>query len=328
MKLISPIKLLIQCSRQNLLLPFYHTVSNNYLPHIHNLYPVRNVSLFTKDLDFFCKHYSPISLNELEKSYLTNTKFTKPVFHLTFDDGLSEIHSIISPILLAKGIPATFFINSGFIDNQDLFYRYKVSLIIEKLKNESLPIEFLRTKIDEKINSVQMLVEKLKAYNFNQIEKIDKIGEMLEIDFKDFLKTTKPYLTTQEIQELLAKGFTIGSHSVSHPHYKDISDADRKQQTKDCFQTLNQKFNISASSFAFPFNDESIPVYFFKWLYETQHCSTSFGTSGLKHDLFKNHFHRIPMEKSLESSDNIISKEYWYYLLKFFLLKNKISRHD
>ena len=60
-------------------------------------------------------------------------------FLLTFDDGFREIYDIIAPILLDKGIPATFFISSGFLDNRELCYQHKASLLVEKVRNGISP---------------------------------------------------------------------------------------------------------------------------------------------------------------------------------------------
>ena len=45
-------------------------------------------------------------------------KLDRRCLHLTFDDGFRELHDVVAPILLRKGIPATFFVNSAFIDNK------------------------------------------------------------------------------------------------------------------------------------------------------------------------------------------------------------------
>ena len=52
---------------------------------------------------------------------------------LSFDDGLREVYTIIAPILKERGLPATFFITTDFIDNKKLFYRNKASLLIEAI---------------------------------------------------------------------------------------------------------------------------------------------------------------------------------------------------
>lgn len=118
-----------------LFLPFYHTVSNTELPHIQHLYPIKTAKQFEKDLDFLLQYFEPIAMDTLAKQIQQQKPFDRPSFHLTFDDGLSGCYHIIAPILKRKGIPASFFINSDFVDNQGLFYRYQVSLLLHHLKN-------------------------------------------------------------------------------------------------------------------------------------------------------------------------------------------------
>ena len=48
-----------------ILFPFYHTVSDEYLPYIINLYQYRNVKDFNSDIDFFLKDRIPLDLDSL-----------------------------------------------------------------------------------------------------------------------------------------------------------------------------------------------------------------------------------------------------------------------
>ena len=227
-----PLNLLIKITNNKILLPFYHTVSNDKIQHIDNLYSIRDIDLFINDLDFFCKYYNPISIDELHQIILENKKISRPVFHLTFDDGLKEIYTIIAPILHKKGIPATFFVNTDFIDNEDLFYRFKISLIIQLLNevsdNELISKVSAQLKISN--SSRNEIIEKLELLTFADLELIDTIGIILKIDFKVFLSKNKPYLSSSEIIELKEKGFTFGSHSLNHPLFKDLSFNQQKTQ--------------------------------------------------------------------------------------------------
>ncbi len=132
-----PVELLTKITGKNTIFPFYHIVSNDKVPHVEHLYPIRTTQKFEQDLDFFLNHYTPIEIDDIIDSTLHGKPLKKNSFLLSFDDGLSEVYDIIAPILLRKGIPAIFFINSGFIDNKDLFFRYKASILIEKLKNDN-----------------------------------------------------------------------------------------------------------------------------------------------------------------------------------------------
>ncbi|MBK6993412.1 MAG: polysaccharide deacetylase family protein [Lewinellaceae bacterium] len=104
-------------------------MSDESPPHVRHLYPVRTERQFREDLDFLLKHFQPIDLQTLWEHVFEKRAFDRPVFHLTFDDGLRECYDVVLPILLEKGISATFFLNPDFIDNQGLMYRYKASLL-------------------------------------------------------------------------------------------------------------------------------------------------------------------------------------------------------
>ena len=95
-----------------LIIPYYHVVSDEAVPHISHLYKHKRTRQFIDDLEFLLKHYSPIGLWDLIGWVRGKNNPPPNCFLLTFDDGFREIYDVIAPILSDKGIPATFFINS------------------------------------------------------------------------------------------------------------------------------------------------------------------------------------------------------------------------
>ena len=319
------IEKLIQITSQNIILPFYHSISDVSLPHIKHLYPVRNTASFIDDLDFFCTHYTPVSIDTLYKIVFENKPIDKPVFHLTFDDGLKEIYSIIAPILEERKIPATIFVNTNFIDNKDLFYRYKVSLLVDKIKTANNQSQL--TSIKPILNFEGSDWErKLLSLKYKDQMVIDGIADILSIDFNKFLKINQPYLSTNEIEDLIIRGFTIGSHSIDHPLFSEINVEEKKRQVIDSFALLEKQFKIKDKYFSFPFSDEGITIDFFDWMFNTQNCKLSFGTSGLKEDYSKYILHRISIDGDLEPAEKIIKTEYLYFMVKKMFNKNFIKR--
>ena len=116
------------------LLPYHHTVSSRFLPHIGHLYNYKNETQFCDDLDYMLRYYNAVSLDEVVDSISKTGRTPKNAFLLSFDDGYKEIYTTIAPILQKKGIPAVFFLNPSFIDNKSLFYRCKISLMIGEVK--------------------------------------------------------------------------------------------------------------------------------------------------------------------------------------------------
>lgn len=113
-----------RAARRFVVCPYYHTVSDTPLPHIRPLYRHRTIAEFKADLDWFLAHYTPIRWDEIDDY----ERAQKPAFCLTFDDGLKEFYTVVAPILEEKKIPCVCFLNSAFVDNKALMFRYQEAL--------------------------------------------------------------------------------------------------------------------------------------------------------------------------------------------------------
>ncbi len=315
---------------QGLILPFYHSIQGKEaLPHIRHLYYPRSVEQFETDLDFFLQHYKPISLDELVTAVKDETELPKNAFFLSFDDGLREVYEIAAPILKRKGVPATLFLNSAFVDNKALFFRYKVSVLIETINKQKLS----KTQINRlgEVLSLQspekaLIEEDLLKLNYSQRQLPDEVAKIIEFDFKNFLKTQQPYLTTAQIRQLAKDGFSIGAHSVDHPLYADINLAEQIRQTDESVHWVQRRFKPKHRVFSFPFTDHEVSAAFFETMEEDNITDLTFGCAGIKEDSFTTHFQRIPMEEFTTSAEEILRGEYLYFMLKALVGRNYIER--
>lgn len=287
-------------------LPFYHVVSDEYLPHILN-YPYRNVVQFEKELDFFLKFFTPVSLEELKKTACSGKK----VFHLSFDDGLRECHDIVAPVLRRKGIPATFFVNTGFIDNKALFHKYKASLILSRLKEneDRKAIDFLKQN--------GFTVENILTASFSQEEILNEAANILGIVFTDFLNRQKPYLSSEQIKSLATDGFTIGAHSHRHPEFWKLSEAAQIDEVKESMAHLEKLVKPAIKAFSFPFTDDGVPVSVLETIKNKHICDITFGTAGVKHDMFEFHYQRYPVEQPGDFVRNLKGEFVYFELRKW-----------
>jgi peptidoglycan/xylan/chitin deacetylase (PgdA/CDA1 family) len=285
--------------------PFYHVVSNQNLPHILN-YDYRDTAQFEKELDFYLKYFKPVSLSEL----IAGKNFNKNIFHLSFDDGLKECAETIAPLLLKKGIPATFFVNPGFVDNQRLFHKYKASLILGRLK-ESPDLKAEKILREQNLQGEQIL----KA-TILQDKILDKAAVLLGINFEDFLAKQKPYLSTEQILKLKEQGFSIGAHSHNHPEFWKISEEEQLDEIKKSMDWLIEKINPKIKAFSFPFTDSGVSLKVMKALKKQGVCDISFGTAGIKYDEFETHFQRYPVEIPGDFKMNLKAELVYFVLRK------------
>ncbi|MCB0840868.1 MAG: polysaccharide deacetylase family protein [Bacteroidetes bacterium] len=315
-------------SGQYLISPVYHLSCDYCPPHIKHIYPVRDTNTFKADLDFFLTHYYPLSLEDVSQLTKSTNQLSQPSFYLSFDDGLREIYDVVAPILKEKGIPATFFINSAFVDNKQLFYRYKASLLVEQLQtnNWSVAVTKQITELLARKGIMGNPSKGLMMVSYQDQEVLDQIAVVVNYDFDQFLHQYQPYLTREQIQSLLDDGFTIGAHSVDHPEYRFISLEEQLCQTRESIDWLQKQFSMPFRSFAFPFTDFGVKKLFFDRISEEDMLDISFGCAGLKTDIYPWHLQRLPMEGDLRDAETIVKTEYLYFWVKEVFGKNKIHR--
>jgi peptidoglycan/xylan/chitin deacetylase (PgdA/CDA1 family) len=308
--------------------PFYHAVSDHPLPHLDCLYRVRTSKEFETDLDFLLKNFQPIDLQTLIKTVKEKVPFRKPSFFLSFDDGLREFYEISAPVLLRKSIPATCFLNSAFIDNKDMFFRYKVCLLINaisKKTRELLPP--VNDWLAEKKIQTPSYRHFLLNIDYHQRHLADELANLIHLDFKDYLYEKKPYLTTENIESLVQKGFTFGSHSIDHPEFSTIPQEEQVRQAVESTSVISEKFHLPYKVFSFPFTDYGMQHDLFEKINEAVHFDLTFGCAGMKKDSYYNHLQRIPAEEYDLNIRKRINRDYFYYILKSFVSKNKINRN-
>jgi peptidoglycan/xylan/chitin deacetylase (PgdA/CDA1 family) len=272
------------------LFPYAHIVSDAVPLHVKHLYSVPNIAKFKSDIDFLCRRYRPLQPSELERIQgLRDSKMAARYFLLSFDDGMREQFEVIAPILREKGVPAIFFLNSATIDNKQLMWRNKVSLLVER--SQQLP-----GRLPPQLNvpSTEKLTSRLKGLRFLDECILDDIARFFELDFDEYLRRVRPYLTTAQILELASSGFEIGAHSESHPYFNEMAVEDQKRQVSGSVRSI-RALGVPCRYFAFPFHDNGVSTSVFEYMTELG-LTHSFGTSEGRLDSIPFSFQRFSLD--------------------------------
>ncbi len=287
---------LLNKSHNKIFLPFYHTVKTEHklTKHLFNN-PTENK--FKNDMYFMLNNYKSISLKKILDSPDVHPSKFKNRFHLTFDDGFTDNYYIAMNFLKQNEIDATFFIVKDFLDNKNMFYRNKASLIIDKLSvNKSMKFydEVKDYMISENLYFSSMKESLLKIKYIDK-KHLDEIAKVCLIDFDEYLAIKKPYMTSEQINKLIDHGFSIGAHSVDHRLLQELSEKDQKYQVSNSIKFIQNRFGINYKAFAAPFNDRNLKKSFIENLLSENIIDVFFGTQGLRRDTISRSYPRLSM---------------------------------
>jgi len=321
---------LIVLSGQHDAFPFYHSVSGHELPHIRHLYTLRTPEEFEKDLDEFLKWYEPVSLADYLKDAEESgnrgaernagREKRKPKMVLSFDDGLAECHALVAPLLMKKGISAVFFLNNDFIDNRDLFYRYKASILVDRARSDVKVMKRLAEYLE--IPEAHIVKAILKV-RYAQKPMLDTLAEEVEVDFGQYVRTQPVYMTTSQVKDLVQWGFELGAHSRDHADFSLLDEGTLATRVSQSVKDIQRRFGIHDAYFSFPFTSDGIPREVLDNLLDERLADVLFGTAGLKNTGHPRFIQRIPMEVSGLSGLDTLKTEYFYFLVKGLFGRNR-----
>lgn len=306
---------LISVTKEQVVMPFYHLVATQTPPHIRHLYEAKNLKQFEEDLDFLLRHFTAVGLQDLYRHAFEEKHIKQPSFFLSFDDGLSSFYDVVAPVLERKGVPATCFLNPSFVDNKDIMYRYKVSLILERLSGKKIS--------DSGYRDVRELLGKkeikstLLDKKYSDTGLLDEIADMAGVDFKAYLAQERPYMSGEQILNLKHRGFEFGAHSMDHPHFGTIGMEEQIREAVESVRWVQEFVGSKTAAFAFPFTDHGVHRDAVHRIREQVGPNLLiFGTAGLKKPKARAYFQRTSMEVPMASARDILKHEYIYYILK------------
>ena len=267
----------------------YHVVSDRHLPHVRCIYPYKSPEVFEQDLLALNDSYELVSYDQLARRRGDGSSFGRPAAVVTVDDGYSEAFSVIRPLLLEHGVPAIFFVPTAFIGNGSLFYRNKVSLCIDRVRGLGEPqklavLEDAGRIADSALPTREAFERWILWLDYSDQPLLDSVCQLLDIDADEFLSTAKPYMTEGDIKQLVADGFTVGSHSRSHaPMEAYGSYHEIEEELVESCRAIRDLTGQREVPVAFPFSEAGVdPDRLERTVAAHDFVGLTFGTGGLR----------------------------------------------
>jgi len=214
----------------------FHRVSHDE----DRLWPPMQPQHFERIIAHLTRTHQVVLLEDLAGARLDSIPAKKPLATVLFDDGYKDNIEYAAPILQKYSCPASFYVVTDCINRNQPTWTYIIDHAVQHTGRKTLELPF--EYVPEPLKHLELASPGLKSLkpwmkhlpNARRLEIMDAVVEQCD----DVLVPQHLMMSWEEIRQLQRAGFTIGSHSHTHPLLASLEDE------KEIEQELNRSRQI------------------------------------------------------------------------------------
>lgn len=210
------------------------------------------VAEFAAILDWVKRWFTVLALPEAV-TRLQSGSLPARALAITFDDGYADNHDLAVPELQRRGLSATFFIATGYLDGGRMFNDTVIEAI-RGCRSEVLDVSGLGfgahciTNDDERRAAIAALLPQVKRLGVEvRGEVADKIAERAGAHLPDDLM-----MTSEDLAHVAEVGMELGGHTESHPILARLPEAAARSEIERGRKRLQDIAGRRIGLFAYP----------------------------------------------------------------------------
>ncbi len=213
---------------------------------------------FRAQMQHVRRHYAPMGLAAAMALLDAGEVLPRGALVVTFDDGYDDNYRVAYPILRDLGVPATFFVSTGYIDSglpyhYDWFVHVLSAATVAAIDIPELGhAGTLPSALRDRQRLAQALISKLKALDDDaQIRVIDRLALACAMPRIGPVPDCRP-MTWDQLREMDQGGMEIGSHGVGHRMLAKLDDAELQAEIVGSRNAIGRALGKPASVISYP----------------------------------------------------------------------------
>ena len=239
----------------------YHQICDQESKLLKNFNISISPKLFNEHMKILKEYFKPITFSEWNYSVKNNIDIKDRII-VTFDDGYRDAINYGTEILSNLDLDALWFINSGFVNNNKVFWLSKLMHLLNTNVLEDFIEKFLHnypfllSPIDlKKLNIFEIDLWAKDNYNETLLKEIDIYLNTIKWNEEYEAAKHNLYANKSSLNKI-SEYFTLGNHTLSHPNFRNLSIEKKVEELEDSRLVLEKITNKNLSCFAFPFGEE------------------------------------------------------------------------
>ncbi|MGB7729607.1 MAG: polysaccharide deacetylase family protein [Candidatus Acidiferrum sp.] len=234
----------------------FHHISDTESPFTTGMNVSTTPKKFEAALAFLTKYYTPVSLEEVLTDSDGRALPARAIL-VTFDDAYASVVEVAAPLCKKYGVPAVFFVNAAFLNNQrlapDNLLCYVANLYGMETVNAAA--RSLRRRETPRLCSLnEVFGSFLPSLTLPEREAfLAELPRLAGITERRLAEETALYLTSDQLATLAAFNFEIGNHTYTHVHCRALLQEEFSQEIDRNKAELEGLSGTKVRSFSQPY---------------------------------------------------------------------------
>lgn len=200
-----------------------------------------NAAHFNRQMNLLARYFNVLPLTAAVDKLRQGSLPARAV-SITFDDGYADNAETALPILQALGLPATFFIATGYLEGGRM-WNDTVIEALRRLPSGKLDLSerglgvFYLNSVQDRVSAAQRIIGLLKYLPYaDRQAQVDYVQSLVSSPLPANLM-----LTEKQLHKIYAAGMEIGAHTVNHPILANLDQEQARWEIitgKDQLETL------------------------------------------------------------------------------------------
>lgn len=212
---------------------------------------------FDAQMRFFKSEFDVIGAADLPDIQNRRGRFVQ----VTFDDGYRDNHDIAFPILKSHGLPATFFVCTGFLDQGGVPWWDELAWMIQRAPEDVLPafrgFPTMSLKHAGRLRAIRSLNH---AYDVmsdaNRGGFLDELADVTQTGRCPAEEGEHLWMTWDMAREMHRHGMTIGGHTLHHMELSRLSKTEQLEEIKGSCGRIEAELGAPVTIFSYPYGTQ------------------------------------------------------------------------
>jgi peptidoglycan/xylan/chitin deacetylase (PgdA/CDA1 family) len=234
----------------------FHHISAEESPFTTGINVSTTPEKFEAALRFLTTYYTPVRLEDVLTDVGGRGLPPRAVL-VTFDDAYASVLEVAAPLCRKYGVPAVYFVNAAFLNNQRLAADNLVCYVanLQGLETINAAVRTVgRTEFSELHSLSEVFSSFFPSITLAEREAfLEALRHLARISERQLAEESALYLTTQQLRALASFDFEIGNHTYSHVHCRRLSREEFGQEIDRNKTELEALSGAKVQSFSQPY---------------------------------------------------------------------------